>query len=89
MSMINPSFGDVVYIGQNGVIILLLTQLQVVYGKPLPSIPEYCIGSSHIEVVDAELSTREAILSKLHAKLFKAQQAMKHYANAKRLYAPF
>ncbi|RDX68341.1 hypothetical protein CR513_52687, partial [Mucuna pruriens] len=42
-----------------------------------------------ISAIDVELSTKETILSKLCAKLLKAQQAMKHYIDAKRLLAPF
>lgn len=42
-----------------------LTPFQIVYGRPLPSVPAYTLGSSNIEALDATLSTREEIFTLL------------------------
>lgn len=66
-----------------------LTPFTVVYGKPLPSLPNFVIGSSPIEAIDEELSNREQIVSKLTNNLQKAQENMKHYADNLRTPHPF
>jgi hypothetical protein len=66
-----------------------ITPFQAVYGKPPPSLPQYLAGASKIEAVDTELLTRDVILAKLRAKLLKAQQTMKFYADKRRAPHPF
>lgn len=39
-----------------------LSTYKVIYGKLLPSLPSYVVGSSSITVVDETLSSREAVL---------------------------
>lgn len=58
---------------------------EVVYGKPPPSLPQYVLGSSSVEALDLDLSTRDRILSTLKNKLLKAQDTMKRYADKKRI----
>lgn len=57
-----------------------LSPFQVVYGKPPPSLPQYIAGSSQLEALDSELTTRDHILQLLKKKLTKAQETMKLYA---------
>lgn len=45
--------------------VVRLTPFQVVYGKPPPSIPTYILGSTNIEAIDSNLSTREEIFALL------------------------
>jgi len=42
-----------------------LSPFEVTYGKPPPSIPQYLLGSSQVEVVDSLLSTRTQTLTTL------------------------
>lgn len=58
---------------------------QVVYGKPPPSLPQYIAGSTHIEALDNDLTTREEVLNMLKKKLEKPQAVMKFYADKNRL----
>ncbi|KAI4347857.1 hypothetical protein L6164_008634 [Bauhinia variegata] len=53
-------------------------------GRPPPSIPQYILGSSVVDVVDKVLSSREQLLLQLRDKLLKAQKQMKLYAGSKR-----
>jgi hypothetical protein len=62
---------------------------QVVFGKPPPTLPAYIAGSSHLEALDTTLIDRDTILQTLRKKLEKAQEAMKFYADKKRLPHPF
>ncbi|MCI72574.1 retrotransposable element Tf2 155 kDa protein type 3, partial [Trifolium medium] len=57
----------------------------VVYGKPPPSLPQYIAGTTTIEALDETLRDRDTILQILKKKLAKAQQAMKLYADKRRL----
>ncbi|WVZ21125.1 hypothetical protein V8G54_008447 [Vigna mungo] len=54
-----------------------LSPYQVLHGKPPPSLPSYIVGSSSIATVNETLSSREA-------KLLKAQNRMKEYADKHR-----
>jgi hypothetical protein len=62
-----------------------LSPFQVVYGKPPPSLPQYIHGSSSLEALDSDLTTRDEILTSLRRKLEKAQETMKKYADNKRI----
>lgn len=66
-----------------------LTPFEIVYGKPPPTLLQYVQGSSKIEAVESELLDRDSVLEKLKAKLLKAQNTMKSYADKKRLPHPF
>jgi len=66
-----------------------MTPFQVVFGKPPPSLSAYISGTSHIEALDAELTSREHILQQLKQKLLKAQETMKYYADKQRTPHPF
>lgn len=57
-----------------------LSPFQVVYGKPPPSLPQYITGSSHLETLDHELTSRDQIRHLLK-KIIKAQEIMKFYAD--------
>jgi hypothetical protein len=61
----------------------------IVYGKPPPSLPQYIAGTSTVEALDETLRDRDTILQILKKKLAKAQQAMKLYADKRRLSHPF
>jgi hypothetical protein len=61
-----------------------LSPFQVMFGKPPPSIPSYAIGSSSVDACDLLLSDRAEILELLRKNLLKAQQVMKHNADAHR-----
>jgi len=58
-----------------------LSSYEITYGKPPPALPQYISGTSHIEVVDSIIATRQALHSKLQQHLLKAQTAMKLYAD--------
>jgi len=62
---------------------------QVMYGKPPLSLPQYITRSSTVEVVEQELNSRDHILAKLKANLFKAQNNMKTYVDRHRIPHPF
>jgi hypothetical protein len=62
-----------------------MSPFQVVYGKLPPTLPAYIAGSSRLEAVETELSSREDILELLKKKLQKAQESMKNSADKKRL----
>jgi hypothetical protein len=67
-----------------------LSPFQIVYGNPPPrSLPQYIQGSSSLEALDSDLTTRDEILTSLRNKLEKAQEAMKKYADNKRIAHPF
>ena len=66
-----------------------VTPYEIVYNQPPPSLPQYVIGTSRNEVVNADLTKRQELLDKLHSKLLKAQSVMKYYADKKRLPHPF
>ncbi|MCH82943.1 hypothetical protein A2U01_0003756 [Trifolium medium] len=61
-----------------------ITPFQVVYGRSPPSLPLYISGTSHIQAVDDELTSREDMLCLLRNKLLKAQNTMKLQADRKR-----
>ncbi|WVZ16528.1 hypothetical protein V8G54_009510 [Vigna mungo] len=61
-----------------------VTPFEVVYGKPLPSLPSYIEGTSSNAGCNAVLSSREEILSLLRRNLLKAQSRMKKQADSKR-----
>lgn len=54
-----------------------LTLFEVVYGKPPPSIPTYVRGTTNIEALDSELTTKEELFQLLQQKLRKSQSYMK------------
>ncbi|MCH93025.1 hypothetical protein A2U01_0013972 [Trifolium medium] len=66
-----------------------LTPFQVVFGKPPPTLVKYIEGFTNLEVVHHELIDRDRILELLRKKLEKAQAAMKHYADQRRIDHPF
>lgn len=57
---------------------------EVVYGRPPPTVLPYQNDLSPIIEVDEQLSNRNLALSKLKAKLLRAQQRMTKYGNDKR-----
>lgn len=66
-----------------------LTPYQVVFGKPPPTLQQYVSGSTANEALQAEFTSRDEILQILKKKLAKAQEAMKLYADKRRLAHPF
>ena len=61
-----------------------LTPFEIIYGKKPPAIPEYLGGAASVAEVDEMLRQREEVLQLLRRKLLKAQQKMKHAADAHR-----
>ena len=61
-----------------------LTPFEVVYGKAPPSVPHYIPGMTNNEAVESLISSRQQLHTKLQHRLRKAQETMKHYADAKR-----
>lgn len=61
-----------------------LTPFEVVYGKAPPSVPHYIPGMTNNEAVKSLISSRQQLHTKLQHRLRKAQETMKHYADAKR-----
>ena len=59
-----------------------MTPFKVLYGKPPQNIQSYSPGSSCIEVVDAELITKEDLLLQLKGNLLKAQKRMKQQVDS-------
>lgn len=66
-----------------------LTPYQVVYGQSPLTIPEYLQGSTSLEAIESELTTRDQILQELTHNLTKARSQMKLQADAKRKYLEF
>jgi hypothetical protein len=65
------------------------TPFQIVFGKTPPTLTKYIEGLSNLEAVHAELTDHDYILEILRKKLEKAQSAMKHYADQRRIDHPF
>jgi hypothetical protein len=65
------------------------TPFQVVFGKPPPTLAQYVEGFTNLEAVHNELLDRDRILELLRKKLEKAQAAMKHFADHRRIHHPF
>ncbi|XP_024033508.1 uncharacterized protein LOC112095635 [Citrus clementina] len=61
-----------------------MTPFQALYGRPLPSIPMYSIGSSPVHEVDHALQTRDELLWQLKSNLIAAANRMKQTADKKR-----
>lgn len=57
-----------------------LSLFQVVYGKPHSSIPTYIRGTTNIEALDSELTTREELFQLFQQNLCKSQSYMKKFA---------
>lgn len=88
--MLNQVAGANTSIGPNGVTTLRpIHQLNSLHSRwsigNLPSLPHYLTGTSHIEAIGSDLTDRQYILTMLKKKLLKAQQAMKLYADKKRI----
>jgi len=66
-----------------------MSPFQVTYGKEPPSIPQYLVGTSAVEVVDSLLSTRQDMINTLRKKLQKVQNHMKLEADSKRRMVEF
>nr|KYP64474.1 Transposon Ty3-G Gag-Pol polyprotein [Cajanus cajan] len=58
-----------------------LTPFEAMFGHPPPNIPQNLIGDSLNVAAHSEVTTRDAILRKLHSNLHKAQEAMKRWAD--------
>ena len=61
-----------------------LTPFEIIYGKPPPTVLDYVAGTTNNEAAQSLLESRHALHSKLQQRLKKAQETMKHYADAKR-----
>jgi hypothetical protein len=61
-----------------------MTPFEATYGRKPPSLLAYCAASSALEVMDQDLTVRDAIVNQLKANLSKAQDAMKFFADKKR-----
>nr|KYP73255.1 Transposon Ty3-G Gag-Pol polyprotein [Cajanus cajan] len=61
-----------------------LTPFEAMFGRPPPNIPQNLIGDSPNVAAHSEVTTRDAILRKLHSNLHKAQEAMKRWADTRR-----
>ena len=61
-----------------------VTPFEATYGYPPPTIPQYLLGSSCVDVVDYLLSSRQDLWNLIHKRLMKTQSAMNTHADAKR-----
>lgn len=61
-----------------------MTPFEATYGRKPPSLLAYCAGTSTLQAVDHDLTSRDAIISQLKTNLAKAQEAMKFFADKHR-----
>ena len=61
-----------------------MTLFQALYGKPPPQLVRFGHLQTPVEHLDQLLQERDTMLDEIQFNLVKAQQNMKHYANAKR-----
>jgi len=61
-----------------------ISPFEVSFGRKPPSIPQYLTGDYQVITVDNILNEREAVFTKLHKKLSKAQERMKLTADMHR-----
>lgn len=61
-----------------------MTPFEALYGRPPPTIPFYCKGSSPVEAVDQSLIDRDTVLQHLKCNLASANNRMKQLADKKR-----
>lgn len=78
LSLVEYSYNTSVHSGTG------LSQFEVMFGKPPPVLPFYCVGTSPVEAVDSILTSRETIHSTLTRRLQKYQANMKRVADAPR-----
>ncbi|XP_061347371.1 uncharacterized protein LOC133292902 [Gastrolobium bilobum] len=61
-----------------------MTPFEITFGHKPPNLLAYTLGSSTVDAIGSDLSTREHILCTLRDNLFKSQNAMKAFAYKKR-----
>lgn len=61
-----------------------MTPFLALYGRPLPMIPRYQLGSSPVHEVDQKLASRDDLLTQLKLNLHQASNRMKQLADSKR-----
>ena len=61
-----------------------MTPFQALYGRLPPTLPHYQVGTSSVNEVDQNLTSRDALLHQLKDNLHAASNRMKQVANSKR-----